>query len=186
MHMSLDRYGYVSTPWQPKTVSVIDTVSGETVWSVDVPVGQRLAMQFRENRRGSTGEAVDPSRPDVLQWELMPASREHGELHNQIAVPASHTRRVEMKLRPTPEAPGAIARAMPVSKPPYQNDSAQPDAAQWRRSGESAPTPAAEPMPMAKPTDAVAPAPAATPSPAAAPAPTPTPAPAEPPVDLPE
>ncbi|MEM1423321.1 MAG: hypothetical protein AAGH64_04885, partial [Planctomycetota bacterium] len=57
---SADRYTYVSREWQPKTVSLIDTRTGETTWSVDVPVGQQLVVGF------SKGTGPNELRPDEI------------------------------------------------------------------------------------------------------------------------
>ena len=99
---SADRFAYVSRTWEPKTVTVVDTRTGEALWSIDVPVGQRLVIGFR-----AAPKNVEKNDwlPDVMQWDLMPESRISGALTNQIRVPPSSARRVDWKLRPTPEYP---------------------------------------------------------------------------------
>ncbi|TVQ59827.1 MAG: hypothetical protein EA379_09860 [Phycisphaerales bacterium] len=99
---SADRFAYVSRTWTPKTVTLVDTRTGESLWSMDVPVGQRLVIDFRKAPRNVE---ADDWLPDVMQWDLMPESRRFGALKNQIRVPPSMSRRVEMTLRPTPEYP---------------------------------------------------------------------------------
>ena len=49
---SIDRVTYVSTSWSPKTVTLIDTRTGESMWSVDIPVGQQLVIDFNAETRG--------------------------------------------------------------------------------------------------------------------------------------
>ncbi len=96
---SADRYTYVSTEWQPYTISLVDTTTGETVWTVDVPVGKQLFMAFR------TGSGPNEFRPDMLDWQIEEAGRLFGTPRNQIPSPGRNTRRVEVELRPVPERP---------------------------------------------------------------------------------
>lgn len=94
-----DRFTYVSNSWQPWTVSVIDTRTGETLWSVDVPVGQQLVIAFIK------GTGPNERLPDMMQWGLMEAGRSSGSLPNLIPVPGRTARRTEPTLRPVPEMP---------------------------------------------------------------------------------
>lgn len=96
---SADRYTYVSTEWQPYTISLVDTTTGETVWTVDVPVGKQLFMSFRK------GSGPNSYRPDMMDWEIEIAGRMFGTPNNQIPVPGRATRRVDVELRPVPERP---------------------------------------------------------------------------------
>ncbi len=98
---SNDKHTYVSTSWRPWTISLIDTRTGEPVWSVDVPVGKQVTVQFRE------GSGPNQFKPDMMDWEIREAGR-RGVLRNQIPVPPSHVRRLEPTIRPAPEAPGAL------------------------------------------------------------------------------
>ncbi len=106
---SADRFTYVSTSWQPKTLSVIDTRTGETIWSVDVPVGKKLVMDF--NPAPSSEIDDDPTRPDVMLWDIIEPDQYFGALQNKMRVPGRTVRRVEMTLRPTPELPEEMATA---------------------------------------------------------------------------
>lgn len=112
-----DTYVYVSTPWQPKTVTVYDTRTGEAFWSVDVPVGERLAVKFVE------GTGPNEFRPDEIKWELMPQSRMAGPLSNRAPAPPPRARRIEMTLRAAPEiegeTPGTPAAQAGVATPDY-------------------------------------------------------------------
>lgn len=98
---SADRYTFESHEWQPYTVTLLDTRTGETVWSVDVPVGQQLVLGFRK------GTGPNEFKPDMMEWELMPAGRRFGTRNNQMPVPPAQARRIEPSLRPTPEQPGS-------------------------------------------------------------------------------
>lgn len=98
---SADQHTYESTAWQPWTVTVRDTRTGEAVWSLDVPVGQQLVVRFREGRGTD-----DQHTPDMMQWDLMPVGKRFGQgLHNSVPVPPSHARRLEPELRAVPELP---------------------------------------------------------------------------------
>jgi len=109
MGWSRDAYTYVSREWQPWTVTLVDTRTGESLWSVDIPVGQQLVMAFRK------GAGPNEFKPDMLDWGLMPAGRQYGVRTHQLPVPPSHARRLEPTLRPTPELPGTPVPGSPYS-----------------------------------------------------------------------
>lgn len=134
---SQDRFTYVSRPFQPWTVDLVDVRTGEVIWSVDVPVGQQLVVDFQA---ASSDASKDPWRPDTMLWEVMPSGRKFGALGNKMSVPDRNARRLEPKLRSTPEMPSE----------PYA----------------SAPVPAAESAPIEAPPTASEPAPEPTPAPA--------------------
>ncbi len=175
---SADKHTYVSSEWQPWTVSVVDTRTGEAFWSVDVPVGEQLVVQF------SRGTGPNEYKPDELVWDVMPAGRWFGALRNRLPCPPSGVRRLEPELRATPEMPGSPAPGSPfeateprpvrraegrvvVPYDPYTTD---------ELGTPERPAPEAEPEPMEIPEVA----PAADPEPAGEPEPE------DPPIDIPE
>ena len=100
---SLDLFTYVSSEWQPKTIEVVDTRTGEVFWSVDIPVGQQLVVGF------SQGTGPNEFRPDEIVWEVMPAGRKFGERNNRAPCPPSGSRMIRQTLRPAPEPPGGAS-----------------------------------------------------------------------------
>jgi hypothetical protein len=105
---SSDRFVYQSNEWQPWTVSLIDTRTGESLWSVDVPVGKQLVMGFRK------GVGPNEFKPDMMYWGISENGRNISRQSNQFPVPGAHARRIEPVLRPTPELPGT-----PLPGSPY-------------------------------------------------------------------
>lgn len=97
---SYDKHVYISTAWQPKTVTLLDTRSGEKLASWDIPVGKQLAMQFYDGKNKD-----DAIYPTLLRYEIMPAGQEGGTLHNSMPSPGRDARRLDMELRPVPEYP---------------------------------------------------------------------------------
>lgn len=95
---SADRFTYESTPWQPWTVTLFDTRTGEAVWSVDVPVGEQVVVGF------SQGTGPNEYKPDEMIWQLMPLGERFGTLANRLPCPPVGARRLEPTLRPVPEA----------------------------------------------------------------------------------
>lgn len=91
---------YLSTPDSPKTISLVDTRTGQTLWTVDVPVNRQLVLRFYENRPGN-----DRNRPDAMRWEIKEIGRSGGELSNLMPVPDKFSRRIDMTLRPIGEYP---------------------------------------------------------------------------------
>lgn len=104
---SIDQFTYESHEWQPWTVSLIDTRTGESLWSVDVPVGQKLTVGFRK------GAGPNEFKPDMMDWGIVPSTRSGTSRPNQLPVPPAQSRRLEPTLRPTPELPGTA----PVGSP---------------------------------------------------------------------
>ncbi|MCL4743122.1 MAG: hypothetical protein KJZ54_13070 [Phycisphaerales bacterium] len=97
---SIDEYTYVSEPYAPQTITVVDTRTGEAVFAMDVPVGQQLVINFDDKRIQS-----EEWMSGVMRWRLMPAGHMYGRLTNRIAVPPPSSRRVDVTLRATPEFP---------------------------------------------------------------------------------
>jgi len=98
---SNERFTYWSEPWAPKTISLIDTRTDQTLWSVDVPVGKQLIVRFRK------GKGEGEHMPDLMQWGLMDRGRLVGfkpmVFDNEIPAPDRFARKLEMTLRPRPE-----------------------------------------------------------------------------------
>lgn len=85
---------YVSTAMSPKTISVIDTRTGETVWSLDVPVDTKLVLQFEEERQPGT------PMPAKLSWRVFDDRGQlFGALHDSIPAPPATARRIDMSVR---------------------------------------------------------------------------------------
>ena len=163
---SADRYTYISREWQPWTVTLVDTRTGESLWSVDVPVGQQLVVGFRK------GTGPNQFKPDMMYWGLREAGRTYGESPNQLPVPPAAARRLEPTLRPTPELPGSPGAGNPFDT--LANAPAPPITP--AASAEVPNAPAAQPM-SGDDVDPAVPAETASPTPEQ---------PAEPPVDLPQ
>lgn len=97
---SNDQHTYVSTPHRPTTLSLRDTRTSEILWTADVPVGEKLVVRFYPDR----GEKNSPM-PDLMEWDLMKPDDYFGTLENQINVPPSTGRRLEVSYRAVPELP---------------------------------------------------------------------------------
>lgn len=112
--MSEDKHVYVSRSHQPWTVTVRDTRTGQAFWSVDVPVGKKLVVQFLEGQ-GSENSFT----PDLMQWGLMDEGDGYGNLTNSLPVPGRDVRRLEPTLRAAPELPPEMT-GRAVASPPVQ------------------------------------------------------------------
>jgi hypothetical protein len=108
--VSLDQHPYISTSWNPYTITLRDTRTGQAFWSVDVPVGKQLVIHFRDDL-GKPGTAT----PDSMEWDIMEPGTLSGPLMNSLAVPPFTARRIDVDRRATPELPedmggGAVVR----------------------------------------------------------------------------
>lgn len=97
---SNDKYTYVSTAHAPQTVSIIDTRSGEVIWSRDVPVDQQLNLRFVRDANKD-----NPSRPDTMKYAVTDAGKLFGRLTDEITVPPADSRRIDVEMRKGPEFP---------------------------------------------------------------------------------
>lgn len=101
---SEDTFTYWSTPHMPHTVTLVDTRSGEQLWTYEIPVGKQLVMKFYKDT------TPDAHLSDSMRWEIMDVEKTGGRLTNVLPVPDRFSRRVDVEVRPTPEsAPPAEA-----------------------------------------------------------------------------
>lgn len=148
---SADRFTYESTTWEPWTVSIEDTRTGQTFWTMDVPVGQQLVIDFNAADAGKSGMTDEGSHgqftPDTMRWELMPAGRRYGGLDNTLAVPPANSRLVRATLRHSPELPEEMIAAQGGPAPVRTIGTPPPPPSTTTRPA----TPAEEPLPEPEP-----------------------------------
>lgn len=175
---SADSYAYVSREWEPKTVTLRDTRTGQDFWSIDVPVGKKLLMSFDDEAGSKNGYT-----PSLMTWGLVEENYDLGcpDLKNTLAVPPASGRRVDVAIRPTPEFPvsmiaatkGAVSPVRPATvREPTVSVPTRPSTSVDLPPGGMAPAPTrppAEPAVPSQPGMGVPP-PAPTPAPAPAPA----------------
>lgn len=90
-----DTFTYPSTASNPATVSLVDTRTGETIWTNEVPVGLQLVVKFVANPQGA-----QMHNPDTMRWGVMNIGQTSGQLTNAMSVPPSHARRLDYTVRP--------------------------------------------------------------------------------------
>ena len=98
---SNDAFTYISTPFEPLTVTLYDQRDNEPLWTVDVPIGKKVTIQFHSNKskEGTT------RRPDIMQWEIYDQTKRRASLSNTMAVPGSESRMLKVAIRDTIEYP---------------------------------------------------------------------------------
>ncbi|MFI4861162.1 MAG: hypothetical protein ACIAXF_10815 [Phycisphaerales bacterium JB063] len=80
---SEDRATYHSTYMSPKTVSVIDVLTDETVWSYDVPPGHVLMVEFDVDTGRLESIRQERGEPTRMEWALYPESAGRSLLRKQ-------------------------------------------------------------------------------------------------------
>jgi hypothetical protein len=90
---------YKSTTHMPQTVTLIDTRTGESVWSCEVPVGKQLNLSFARPNRSAESDGYDEMR-----WAIASIGDDFGGSPSVIRVPPPSHRRLEGTLRQGPEA----------------------------------------------------------------------------------
>jgi hypothetical protein len=85
---------YFSTETQPKSVRLIDIRTDEVIFSMDIPPGKQLTLDFVE------GGGDDPVySPDTMRYEVFDLGTTTGKLRSAMNVPASWSRKLEVYLR---------------------------------------------------------------------------------------
>ena len=70
---------YWSTESLPATITIIDTRTGEPFFTVDIPVGKQLVLDFQD------GEGDDNVlTPDLMRHDVMPLGQPTGPLRTAI------------------------------------------------------------------------------------------------------
>ncbi|MFW5682522.1 MAG: hypothetical protein ACOC1G_05895 [Phycisphaeraceae bacterium] len=68
---SADRSVFESTPFRPARVEVIDTLNRETVWSMDVPINQKLVIDMeRSGASNIEGFTTSSKTAETMKWWL--------------------------------------------------------------------------------------------------------------------
>jgi len=95
---------YQSTEEFPKTVTLIDTRSGERLFVMEVPVGKKLVIDF-------VADSGDNPvlTPDLMSWEVFSSDVAYGPLTNSMTVPNRWSRRIDLTMRESSEYANPIA-----------------------------------------------------------------------------
>ncbi|MDP7070842.1 MAG: hypothetical protein QF561_05790 [Phycisphaerales bacterium] len=104
-----------STAACSKTVAIVDTRTGETVFEYDIPLGKQLSVQFYEHK----DPQEHPEAPDIMRYDLLPLGRWVGTLDDSVEVPHAWNRRIDVFFR-TPESytpPDPTAEVVPFEVP---------------------------------------------------------------------
>jgi hypothetical protein len=98
-------YNYISTPDAPQTVSLKDTRTGETLWTVEVPVGRKLHVVFLQQPGRAEAQGWDE-----MQWDLVASDKDANFIRNTMRVPPPSARRLDVALRAPGEFPPATKK----------------------------------------------------------------------------
>lgn len=98
-----DTYTYMSSPYEPLTVTLYDTRDHEPLWTVDVPIGSKVSLRFRESKV----KDGSPKRPDIMDWVIYDAEKRWARMENRMAVPPADSRLLKVALRDAVEYPPA-------------------------------------------------------------------------------
>ncbi|MCP4759602.1 MAG: hypothetical protein GY894_03495 [Planctomycetes bacterium] len=155
-----------STAACPKTIAIVDTRTGETVFELDIPLGEQLSIQFFEHK----DPQKHPESPDIMRYTLLPLGRWVGALDESIEVPHAWNRRIDVFFR-TPDSytpPDPTREVVPLEVP--LPDAKAADDGRTDTPAVSQPAPV---VPAASPDAAKVPEPTDSTAPKAVPAPTP-------------
>ncbi len=89
---------YWSTERKPTTITIIDTRTMEPFFTVEIPVGKQLVLDFKD------GDGDDNVlTPDLMRYEVFEVGTTTGTLRNALTVPDQFSRRIDVTYRPAPE-----------------------------------------------------------------------------------
>ncbi len=66
---SYDRHVFRSTAVAPKSVAIVSAETGNTLWSMDVPINQQLMLDFSRNGKGGEVYSSADVPADAMRWE---------------------------------------------------------------------------------------------------------------------
>jgi hypothetical protein len=121
---------YESTEEYPKTVVITDTRSGEQFFVMEIPVGQKLVIDFVEDMGDNK-----VLTPDLMQWEVFPNDISYGPLSSSMTVPNRWSRRLDVTIRESSEY------ANPISDRPLKVDEINDQPDWWTAEGGEIDTP---------------------------------------------
>jgi hypothetical protein len=119
---SYDDFVFTSDAMSPKTVSLVDIRTKQTVWSMEVPVGQQIKISF------TAGTDPKVYMPDTMRVTEGKANTNRREFLTRIPCPGPESRRLEWSLRSVPEiagdkpATGASAPVSPTKASPSKSE----------------------------------------------------------------
>lgn len=115
-----------STEEFPKTVTLIDTRSGEHLFVMEIPVGKKLVIDFVKDSGDNT-----VLTPDLMMWEVFSSDVGYGPLSNSMTVPNGWSRRLDVALRDSSEY------ANPITDRPLRIDEVNDQPDWWTPEGGS-------------------------------------------------
>ena len=82
---------YESNEWQQKTITLVDVRTETPVFSMTVPPGKWLIIQFDKDG------GHDPHfAPDLMRYDVKPMGSRTGRLSNSMSVPDAGSRRIDV------------------------------------------------------------------------------------------
>lgn len=93
-----ERHSYISTARTAVAVTLVNTATGEKVWSCDVPSGQRLDIRFAQ-----TGKRAEEAGKDEMSWTLSGQGVQAAGRRSTIMVPPPSQRRFDMTQEEIPD-----------------------------------------------------------------------------------
>ena len=114
-----DRHNFVSTEHQPLSLALTDTVTGETLWTLDVPVGKMAVIDLEH--KTDWVPAQSPALPaEKIYWDLFDPGAILGSLRHEQALSGRPViLKVTVREDQTPAGDGAaspmVSAAMPAA-----------------------------------------------------------------------
>jgi len=99
---SWDRHNFLSTPHQPVTLTLVDTVTGDELWKLNVPVNKMAVVDLEHKDDWTPGQT--PAMPaHQIKWGVMDPGEALGSLPHTQQLNGNPVK-LKMTLRPKESA----------------------------------------------------------------------------------
>ena len=122
---SADRSAYKSTPFSPKSVTVVDATTFEAIWTYDIPVGHTLVVDYEPSKQTKS--------PTKMNWTLYKGDDQDlaqnypdaftKEASGSVKLPGGPVK-TDVVMRASPEAPGTKPPALESAPAPATSEPA--------------------------------------------------------------
>lgn len=102
---SQDKSEYISTIYRPTTVGILDTVTDELIWKMDVPVEHALEIDMDRVNEVELFKVNQDMPATDMTWELRDRWTRALVAEGKFKLPAPHGVMIMLDYRPAPEEP---------------------------------------------------------------------------------
>lgn len=81
---SADQHTFASSQLRPTNVAVVDTLTGRTIWRMEVPIGHELVIDFDRQGLEREGTRISKLPPNELTWHLYEIYKPYDDADHRV------------------------------------------------------------------------------------------------------